>query len=284
MHPTEIIFRSDGRVYHLDLSSREIARTVILTGDPGRIDHFAGLLDNVEVQRSNREFRSVTGTAQGRRVTFLSTGIGTDNVEIAAIEMDALARQNPALAPFRWIRIGTCGALHDFIRPGSPILSHYAIGLDNLHRYYPLPADKMRWTMESAVKSFFIKKGIPLWPYVVRAASPLSQVLAPLAAHRGITVCAPGFFAPQGRRLFRPHPHEQLPDRLADFEWDNHRILNFEMEVSSLYLLAGWLGHHAAVIDVPIAIRPTGQTLLDYRPVMTGLVRNILDALPNDGI
>ncbi len=279
MKPTDIIFRPDGRIYHLGLAPEEIAPTVILTGDPGRVETFSHLLDRVEVRRSNREFQSATGTFQGRRLTFLSTGIGTDNIEIAAVEMDALARRRPSLGPFRWIRVGTCGALHPFIQPGDAIMSRYAIGLDNLAHFYPPPEDKTRWTVESALKSYLIRKGVPLWPYVAGASSELTARLSSVADHQGLTVCAPGFFAPQGRLIPISHPYENLPDRLVDFEWKGLRILNFEMEVSALYLLAARLGHQAAVIDIAVAIRPTGQALLNYQERMTTLLEKILHSI-----
>ncbi len=277
--PTEVIFRPDGRIYHLNLLPDEIADVVILTGDPGRIDAFSKLLDTIEAERHNREYRTVTGTYRGRRVSFLSTGIGVDNVEIACIEMDALARMRTPSPRYRWVRVGTSGTLHADVRPGHLVLSRYAIGLDNLSTFYPAPRTKDERIYEGAVKSYFIRKRVGAWPYLISGDSTLFSRLRPLADHEGITVCAPGFFAPQGREIAIAHPFRGLPDRLMDFEWEGLRILNFEMEVSALYLMGRLLGHSAAVMDVIIANRASGETLLDYSDRMRDAVKGILDLL-----
>ncbi len=279
MKLTEIIFRPNRRIYHLDLTPEEIAPTVFLTGDPERIDQFEQLLHKVEIRRHNREYRSVTGIRNGHRVTFLSTGIGTDNIEIATIEMDALARQRRCWQTYQWIRLGTSGAIHADIHVGQSVLSTYAMGLDNLHCFYPPTQYKDEWIIESQLKSYLTEKGISLWPYVIKASPTLSQRLRSSANIEGITVCAPGFFAPQGRALPINHPFQNLPDQLTNFECNGLRILNFEMEVSALYLMARTLGHHAAVVDIIIANRANGNTLLDYQPYLMEIAAQILDTL-----
>lgn len=267
--PSELIINQRGAVYHLNLRPDELADTVILVGDPARTDKVARFFDSIELRQEHREFESITGTIMGERVTVLSTGIGTDNIDIVLTELDALAnidfetrREKAEKKSLRLIRLGTSGSLSADIPAGSIVVSSYAVGTDGLMNYY-------RYTATAAEKdlaeSFIRQTEYPVdWakPYAVQGNKELCGLLAS-GAFSGITVTASGFYGPQGRILRAKPVAENLLDRYQQTVWNGIAVTNFEMETSAIYGLANLLGHRAVSVSVIVANRVRGEFSAD---------------------
>ena len=270
----------DGSLYHIHLTAETLADDVILVGDPARVDMFKTLFDTVEHESLNRELHALTGRYHGHRFTALSTGMGCDNIDIVATELD-VAAQGRSL---RLIRIGTSGSLHADIPCGSLVASRYAIGLDGLMNWYQHTPDGFLPDMQQA---FLQHMGsIPVAPYCAECSTDLLERIAnsqfsilnsQLA--QGITVTAPGFYGPQGRHIRLAPAVPNLVDRLAAFSWNGIPVTNLEMETSAIYGFANALGHQALTVCLIIANRPTGTFLNDYHAPMREAIGNILDAL-----
>ena len=283
---SDLILNSDGSIYHLHLLPGDIASTIILVGDPGRVKQVSDHFDTIEIRKENREFVSHTGHYKGKRLTVLSTGIGTDNIDIVLNELDALVNVDlqrrvikPEKTVLRLIRLGTCGALHPEIIPGATILSKVAGGFDGLYHYYK---DENRVSVPDITESFMKhsnwKEELP-HPYFVNCSPRLSALFEDKAKHAGITISTPGFYGPQvrGIRLF---PFDEgLIKKIESFSFDGLRINNFEMECSALYALSAMLGHEALTICVAIANRITESFLEDYKPHVDELILNTLNNL-----
>ncbi|MCD7963817.1 MAG: nucleoside phosphorylase [Rikenellaceae bacterium] len=282
---SELIINNDGSVFHLHLKPEEISDRIILVGDPGRVEMVAKYFDSIEYEIENREFRTITGYYKNKRISVLSTGIGTDNIDIVVTELDALVNvdfqtrvvKNVKKSLFM-VRLGTSGALHDDIPLGSGIISVMSIGLDGLLNFY----EEGQGVSDCAAEGIFMEhmKWNPLFatPYFVRSSEFLNSLFQEEFL-RGITVSAPGFYGPQGRVVRLGLAEKKFNRHLAEFSYENMRIMNYEMESSALAGLAAMLGHHATTICTVIAQRAAKQTQTDYRPFIENIISHTIDKL-----
>ena len=283
---SQLVLNSEGAVYHLNLHPDQLADDVILVGDPNRVDTIASFFDKIEVKRENRELITRTGWFHGKRITAMSTGMGTDNIDIVLNELDALANIDlKARVPkethraLNLIRLGTCGALQPEIEvEDSYVATRYAIGLDGLLYFY----EKHKEVNEIAMRDAFIKqmdypKDLPM-PYVVEGSKSLFDQLAQ-GYYEGITATAPGFYGPQGRTLRMHLTYPENNCKIEAFEYQGWRVSNFEMESSALYGLGKMMGHNCLTICVAIANRVTEKFSTDYHKYVKKLVTNTLERI-----
>ena len=287
--PSELILNGDGSIFHLKLFPGDIADTIILVGDPNRVEMVSAFFDSIEIRKSNREFVTHTGSLRGKRITALSTGIGTDNVDIVLNELDALAnidldkRQlNKNHRTLRLVRIGTTGGLQKDIPLNSFILSRYAAGFDTVLNFY---ADRNKVADQAMEKAFMEHTDWPPLlsdPYFVRSSDDLFN-LFPQETYSGITISAPGFYGPQGRKIRLQPLDPQLNDKLESFRYQELRITNYEMESSALFGLAQLLGHKAVTLCAMIANRSSLEFTEDYKGIVKKLIIFTLKHLCTEG-
>ena len=282
---SQLVLNAEGAVYHLNLHPDQLADNVIMVGDPGRIEMVASHFDKIEVKRQNRELVTCTGYFNGKRITVLSTGMGTDNIDIVMNELDTLVNidlktRMPKAEhhSLNLIRIGTCGALQPDIEVGCNVATRYAIGLDGLIYFYA----KNQEVNEIAMRDAFIEQmnyptDLPK-PYIVEGSKKLFDQLAE-GYYQGVTATASGFYGPQGRTLRMQLAYPENNHKLEAFEYQGWRVCNFEMESSALYGLGKMMGHNCLTICVAIANRVTEKFLTDYHPHMERLVVDILERL-----
>ncbi len=286
---TDLILKPDGSVYHLNLLPEDISDTIILVGDPGRVELVSSYFDEVEVKKGNREFVTHTGLYRGRRISVLSTGIGTDNIDIVLNELDALVNidlesrlEKPDHKKLSLIRIGTSGALQRDIRPGSTILSRISGGFDGLYHFYK---DETGVTVPGLTEAFMNFTNWPKNlsdPYFTQSSDQLFNLFAGDNQIPGITISTPGFYAPQVRSL-RLNPFDNtIIEKVTSFIFKDLRISNFEMESSALYALSAMLGHQAITLCVAIANRITQKFLKEYQTAIDELIIMVLDKLAYD--
>ncbi|MGP1610323.1 MAG: nucleoside phosphorylase [Candidatus Cryptobacteroides sp.] len=282
---SELIINVDGSVFHLHLKPEELADNVILVGDPGRVDMVAEFFTDIEFRHQSREFVSTTGRYNGKRITALSTGIGTDNIDIVMNELDALANINfETREPNREhrtlnvLRIGTSGAIQPDIPLGSYVFSHISVGCDGLLNWYA-DRDKIALLdMEEAFKKHVgWDKHLPD-PYFVKAGQKLIDKFADCTI-KGVTISASGFYGPQGRVLRMPLAMPDMIDSFESYRFEDCRITNFEMEGSAIAGIAAHLGHEAGTVCCIIANRHLKSSNPDYKPQVKGLVKLSLDRL-----
>lgn len=282
---SELIINDDGSVFHIHLRPEELADNVILVGDPGRVDMVAEYLEDKEFRHASREFVSVTGKYRGVRVTVLSTGIGTDNIDIVMNELDALANidfstreAKPEKKSLNILRIGTSGAIQPDIPIGSFVFSRVSVGCDGLLNWY---ADRDRIAVPEIEEAF--KKHVG-WdrhlpdPYFVRAGEDMCRRFADCTVS-GMTISAPGFYGPQGRVLRMPLAMPDMVSRFESFRFGDERITNFEMEGSAIAGIAAHLGHNAGTVCAIIANRHFKDSNTDYKPIVRSLVEMCLERL-----
>ena len=282
---SELIINSDGSVFHLHLKPEELADTVILVGDPGRVGLVSSYFDTVELRRASREFVSATGTYKGCRITVLSTGIGCDNLDIVMNELDALAnidfssRQvKENLRSLRILRIGTSGAIQPDIPVGAYVFSHISVGADGLLNWYAGRDEVSYREMEDAfVKETGWDSHLPA-PYFVRNSQELVELFQDVTV-KGVTISASGFYGPQGRVLRVPLAMPDMMEKFEQFRFGDYRITNFEMEGSALAGLATKLGHRAGTVCCIIANRYHKGAEPDYKKMVEDLVVLALDKL-----
>ncbi len=282
---TELILNPDGSVYHLHLRPEQLAENVIVVGDQGRVGNVSAHFQSIEHKVSNREFVTHTGIFRGKRFTVLSTGIGTDNIDIVLNELDALVNIDlgtrtvkPQKTSLNIVRIGTSGALQGDIPVDSFVASSHGMGLDGLLNYYA----GMAGCDEPGIAEAFMKhagwtKGLP-YPYTVKASERLLEVLANDQT-KGITATAPGFYGPQGRQLRLAPSLPDLNEKLGSFRHGGLRVTNFEMETSALYGLGKLLGHDCCTLCAIIANRVAKRYSKDYRKAVDDLIRLVLERL-----
>lgn len=280
--PTELVLDKHGNVYHLGLSREQVAETVILVGDQDRVDLVASFFDSVEHHSQHREFVCKTGMYKGKRISALSTGIGTDNIDITINELDALYNidpktrtDRPERTSLRLIRIGTCGILHPEIPVHSYILSTHAFGLDNVAHFYEIPFTAAETALHQAI-SDHIQLPENVRTYLSEASGSIVESLTSDQTENGITITSSGFYGPQGRQLRLKNRTGHLNDRLSSFHHDTHRITNFEMESSALFSLGKALGHECGTICLGIANRPNKEFSSGYQDAMLGLIEYVL--------
>jgi uridine phosphorylase len=283
---TDLILNPDGSIYHLHLLPEDIADTIILVGDPGRVRQVSVLFDTIEVRKENREFVTHTGTYRGRRITALSTGIGTDNMDIVLNELDALVNVDLAERrvmdhhhSLRLLRLGTSGALHADIPEGATIVSLMAGGFDGLYHFYQDEKDILYpGIAEAFMKHTRWKESLP-HPYFVSGSPTLTTLFGGGEHPSGITLSTPGFYAPQVRSI-RLSPFDgELIQKIGSFSFRGMRINNFEMESSALYALSAMLGHEAVTLCLAVANRITRSFLEEYKSRMDQLIGMVLEKL-----
>lgn len=282
---SELIINDDGSIFHLHLKPGEISDIVILVGDPGRVELVASFFESRECEVSNREFKTVTGSYKGRRMTVMSTGIGIGNIDIAVTELDALVNvdfqrrcQKSELTRLNLVRMGTSGAIQPDIKVGEVIFSRTSVGFDGLLNYYAGRNDVCDLEIEQAfIKHTNWSELLPK-PYFIDNDPELGRLFADMS-REGITIAAPGFYAPQGRWV-RLQPHDlMLNQKIESFDFGGRRITNFEMESSALAGMAALMGHRAATICTIIAQRIAQDACTDYKPFVKAMIHNALERL-----
>ena len=285
IQPSELIINDDGSIFHLHLRPEQIADTVILVGDPGRVEMVASYFDTRECEVSNREFNTVTGTYKGRRMSVLSTGIGIGNIDISVTELDALAnidfatRQEKA-QPRRLnlVRLGTSGAIQPDIEVGEFVFSRTSVGFDGLLNYYKGRNEVCDLAIEQAFMNHTGWNELLPKPYFIDADRELLELFRD-STREGITIAAPGFYAPQGRWVRLEPADANLNEKIESFEYEGRRITNFEMESSALAGMAALMGHRAATICTIIAQRIAKDACTDYKPFVRRMIEMALDKL-----
>jgi uridine phosphorylase len=279
---SDLILNPDGSVYHLNLLPKHISDTVIGVGDPSRVYDVSKYFDEVEFEMNKREFITHVGRHRGKRVTVISTGIGTDNVEIFFSELDALVNidlktrePRPRKKKLKIIRIGTCGALQEDIAVGTHILSDYAVGLDNLMNFYDLPMDDKEAGIAHDLQR---KTAIPFMPYVVKGSDSLREQLG-TDFLVGNTVTCPGFYAPQGRILRAPVRFPKLLEDLNYYHKDDFWLSNFEMETSAYFAFGRMMGHEVQSVSAVIANRIKNKVTKDPHKVVDAMIRKVLERI-----
>jgi len=283
---SELILNPDGSIFHLHLKPEQIADNIILVGDPGRVKLIGKLLTNIEFQVQNREFVSTTGNYNNRRITIVSTGIGTDNIDIVVNELDALVNIdlttreiNPVHRKLNLVRIGTSGGLQDFLGVDSFVISQKAIGFDGLLNFYANRNTVSDLPFEEAFKKHTGWGKQLTSPYVVDCSENLLSKIHQNDTILGVTISAPGFYGPQGRVLRLPLADAELNEKIESFAFEGHKITNFEMECSAIYGLSKLLGHEAITICLIIANRVKKEANSNYHQSMENLIKIVLDRL-----
>lgn len=282
---SELIINSDGSVFHIHIRPDQLADKVILVGDPGRVEMFRPLLEKVECEGASREFVWITGRYNSERVTVLSTGIGTDNIDIVMTELDALANVDfttrevkPEHRTLDILRIGTCGAIQPEIPLGSFIFSHISVGCDGLLNWYDNRDQIALLDFEEAFKKHVHWDRHLPDPYFVRASDKLIAKFADCTV-KGMTISASGFYGPQGRVVRHGLAMPNMLEDFETFEFDGYKITNFEMEGSALAGMSAKLGHNAGTVCCAIAHRYLKDANTDYKPRVKELVVLALDRL-----
>lgn len=282
---SELVLNPDGSVYHLNLLPEDIADTVITVGDPERVKQVAQFFDTVQIQKSKREFHTCTGTIKGQRITVLSTGIGTDNIDIVLNELDALVNIDLTtrtikddLTRLNIVRVGTSGAIQSDIPVDSFLLSEFAIGFDGLMHYYDSGPIAYGDTIAALVHHTGWATEKPL-PYMVKCDAELEKKFDPNRIRFGCTLTNMGFYGPQGRILRLPIADSDLQDQLASFNFRGLQLTNLEMETSALYGLSKIMGHRAISMNCILANRITGDFSKNPKKAMDALIRFTLDGL-----
>lgn len=283
---SELIVTPAGGVYHLNLLPEQLAPTIFLVGDPDRVPQVSKHFDAIWYRVQHREFITHTGELNGQPVSVISTGIGTDNIDIVLNELDALvnidllAREpKESLQSLRLVRLGTSGALQDDIAVDSLVCSTHGLGIDGLMPFYKTPKSEAEKSMEEAFIAFLPEIAACAHPYIFAGSSSLLQKIARNDLISGITLTCPGFYAPQGRKLRYEPVMEQLPLRVKDFAFDPFRVTNFEMETSGIYGLARLLGHEALSVNAIIANRVRGEFSLQPQKTIDRLISTVLERL-----
>lgn len=282
---SELIINDDGSIFHLHLRPEQLADTVILVGDPGRVALVAEHFENIECNVSNREFNTVTGTYKGRRMSVLSTGIGIGNIDISVTELDALVnvdfatrREKSEKKRLTLVRLGTSGALQPDIAVGEFVYARTSVGFDGLLNYYAGRNEVCDLALERAFTAHTGWNELLPKPYFVDADPTLTELFRD-TTREGITIAAPGFYGPQGRWVRIAPQDPELNRKIESFEYEGRRITNFEMESSALAGLAALMGHRAATICTIIAQRIAQDACTDYKPFVREMIRMALDKL-----
>jgi uridine phosphorylase len=283
---TDLILNADGSAYHLNLHPGDIADTIITVGDPDRVGEVSKYFDFIELKKGKREFITHTGTIGNKRLTVLSTGIGTDNIDIVFNELDALVNidfskrsVNQTLRSLNIIRIGTSGAVQADIAIDSLLLSSAAFGLDPLMHYYKQTLSGKEQDLLNAFKTTLPAYAI-LSPYIASAGANLLAKLGN-GEQQGITITAPGFYSPQGRQVRAVAAIPNLMNIIQQFNFEGQRITNLEMETAGIYGLATSLGHQAVSCNVILANRVTQKFSMQPAKIMDHYIKQLLERLAN---
>lgn len=283
---SELLINPDGSIFHLHLKPEQLADTVLLVGDPGRVLMISSFFDTIECQVENREFVTITGSYKGKRISVVGTGIGTDNIDIVLNELDALVNidlttrlEKEVKKSLTIIRIGTCGGLQPDLPVGTFLVSEKSIATDGMLYFYEGfekindAMFQMEFEAQTVWPDYF---NVPL---VVNSDTELVNKIAGKTMKRGVTISANGFYGPQGRRLRIPLKMPDLVAKIEDFSFENYKITNFEMESSAVAGLSALLGHKAMTVCLVIANRKAKKADVDYHDAMKKLVSTVLERL-----
>ena len=286
--PSELIINTDGSIFHLHLKPENLANKVILVGDPGRVETVASYFDSRECDVQSREFHTITGTYQGKRISVISTGIGCDNCDIVINELDALknidfcTRENKdQMSSLEIVRIGTCGGLQPNTPIGTFICSETSIGFDGLLNYYEGRDNVCNLEMEDAFKRHMNWHARLGDPYCIpNDAELLKRIYQPdKGMVKGITIACGGFYGPQGRRLRIPLADPLQNQKIEAFEYNGARINNFEMESSAIAGVSKLLGHKALTVCMVVANRKAKEANANYKNQIEDLIKLVLDRI-----
>ena len=284
--PSELLIEENGAIYHLGVKPEQLADKVILVGDPNRVPKVAAFFDKQECDISAREFRTITGSYQGKRITVVGTGIGCDNIDIVMNELDALAnidfdtrQEKEKFTQLQVVRIGTCGGLQEFTPTGSVLCSAKSIGFDGLLNFYEGRNEVCDLPFETAFMQHMNWSPQLAAPYTIDADAELTQRIAQDDMIRGVTISCGGFFGPQGRRLRVPLAFPKQNELVESFEHNGWRITNFEMESSAVAGLSRLMGHKATTVCLVIANRKAQSADIDYNKSMSTLIKTVLDRI-----
>lgn len=285
---SELIINKRGAIYHLDLTPEELAPTVIVVGDPDRVKLVSQYFDTIEVRAQHREFITHTGTIGQKRISVISTGIGTDNIDITLNEIDALANIDfnsrevkSKLTTLNIVRIGTSGSLQADIPVDGHVAGTHGLGIDNLLNFYRLEQNEEEKQLLHSFVTHTQLQGQMAYPYIASASGSLIKHFVKDFYH-GITVTCPGFYGPQGRILRLGIRNPELIDSLTHFRFGQHRISNFEMETSAIYSLGKLLGHHCLSLNAVVANRVKGEFSKDAAKTVNNLIKKVLNIISDD--
>jgi uridine phosphorylase len=282
---SELILNPDGSVYHLNLKPEHIAHDIIFVGDQNRVEKISSLFDTIEFSFQKREFKTHTGTLNGKRISVISTGIGPDNIDIVMNELDALVnidlitrQPKTTLTSLNIVRIGTSGSLQADIPVDSFVMSTYGLGLDNMLRSYLVDEISNTNMEESFINhtNWDLRKGSP---YAISCSEKLEQLIESDKFHKGITATVGGFYGPQGRVLRLDIQDKNLNSKMYNFKFEGNRITNLEMETAAIYGLSKLLGHNALSLNAIIANRATGTFSEDPYKAVDELIKYTLEKL-----
>lgn len=282
---TELVLDANGAVYHLGLQPEQLATKVILVGDQDRVAKISNFFDEIDCQIQHREFVTHTGTYKGKRITVLSTGIGTDNIDICMAELDALVnidlgkrQEKQKKTSLEIIRIGTCGMLQAEMPLHSFVLSTHALGLDNIAHFYPINFSSVEKSLLTAIKQQVVfPNGVV--PYLSAAHPAMLEKLNSTKVKKGITITSSGFYGPQGRSLRLASQMPAIHLELEKFDYNGQQIVNFEMESSAIFALGGALGHQCTSICLGVANRPLEVFSTGIDAAMNELIEYVLDRI-----
>jgi len=282
---SELILNKDGSIYHLNLHPEELADTVINVGDPDRVSLVSNFFDKIEIKKQKREFVTHTGVYQGKRITVISTGIGTDNIDIVYNELDALVNVDlktrtikEEKKSLRLVRIGTSGALQADIPPDTFVCSRYGLGLDGLLNFYHQENTQEEKEILGAFEKHFPAEGLFPASYIYKSDDQLFELLSQ-DMHTGITASCSGFYGPQGRMIRLTPFRANIVERLSAFSYGGVRLTNFEMETGAMFGLARLLGHHCCAVNVIVANRIANRYSTNADNAMLQLIKMTLDRL-----
>ncbi|MBX2924802.1 MAG: nucleoside phosphorylase [Chitinophagaceae bacterium] len=281
---SELILNNRGAVYHLNLLPHELANTVITVGDPDRVSEVSKYFDTIEYRQQHREFVTHTGMLGKKRISVVSTGIGTDNIDIVLNELDALVnidlvarKVRQQLTSLHIIRIGTAGSLQEDIPVDQFVASTHGLGIDNLLHFYRCEQNDEE---KQLLQAFITQTQLTTLPYLHSASVGLIKHFVK-DFHHGITVTCPGFYGPQGRILRLGLSHPGFIDRLTTFNFGNHRICNFEMETAGIYGMGHLLGHYCLSLSAVVANRLSGQFSKNGQAAVEKLIATTLGIIEN---
>ena len=282
---SELILNPDGSVYHLNLKPEHIAHDIIFVGDQNRVEKISSQFDTIEFSFQKREFKTHTGTLNGKRISVISTGIGPDNIDIVMNELDALVnidlitrQPKTTLTSLNIVRIGTSGSLQADVPVDSFVMSKFGLGLDNMLRSY-LVDEISNTNMEEAFINHTHWDSRKGRPYVISCSEKLEQLIESDIIHKGITATAGGFYGPQGRVLRLDIQDKKLNSKMDNFKFEGNRITNLEMETAAIYGLSKLMGHNALSLNAIIANRATGTFSEDPYKAVDELIKYTLEKL-----
>ena len=283
---SELILNQDGSVFHLHVKPEQLAHKVILVGDPGRVSLVASHFTDIEMEVQSREFHSITGKYQGKRITVASTGIGCDNIDIVVNELDALVNidfatrtEKAEKTSLEIVRIGTCGGLQEYTPVGTFTVSEKSIGFDGLLNFYAGRNEVCNLALEDAFTKHMHWNPQLCAPYVIEADEELTNRIGGDDMVHGITIACGGFYGPQGRQLRIPLADPDQNAKVESFEYEGMHITNFEMESSALAGLSKLLGHKATTCCMVIANRLIKEANTGYKSTIDNLIKEVLERI-----